>query len=621
MLACETPCDEAAYQGCRYGDKAMITNDSNSPAQKGAKRLRFDRYVLDLDRGCLLLDGNEIALRPKTFAVLRYLIENFGRLVSKDELFAAVWPNLAVTDDALVQSIGELRRGLGDDGPRLIKTIPRRGYRLESAVSIIVPVEPPATHAVRDLVASYDGDRASKPLIRPHAWKLLTTAFTGSRTGLLAAVALVVLLAAGALLVGYSEWRVPNTRRSGEQFAKTAEVSAKPAIAILPLANQNDNSAREYFADGLTQDIINALGRFPGLTVMSWNAVFPYKGKPENPAEIARSLAVRYQVEGSVRQIGDRVRVNAQLVDANGQVLWSASFDEALADVFALQDKITTQIAGTLAIRVTQIEQRRVFTKPTDSLEAYDYVLRAKPALQRPTRANIAEARSLLRRAIELDSNYAAAYTALAETYHVATSLGWAESPTDFLGRAEEMANKALSMDDSDVRARIVLGRIHLFYHRYDQAKAEIDRAIAINPNDANGLAGLGNILMWSGQTDAAIWALELAQRIDPELNAIDRFALSLAYYLKGRYDAAIEQADLNLRKTSGANFSRILLAAAYAQLGRFEDVAGVVTVIRRIDPTFDAQEFGTKFLSTADLTHLRDGLRKAGLWEEASRR
>ena len=371
----------------------------------------------------------------------------------------------------------------------------------------------------------------------------------------------------------------------------------------------------------MTQDIINALGRFPELTVMSWNAVFPYKGKPENPVEIARHLAVRYQVEGSVRQVGDRVRVNAQLVDANGQVLWSASFDEALADVFDLQDKITTQIAGTLAIRVTQIEQRRVFTKPTDSLEAYDYVLRARPALQRPTRANIVEARALLRRAIELDSNYAAAYAALADTYHVATSMGWAESPTEFLGRAEEMANKALSMDDSDVRARIVLGRIHLFYHRYDQAKSEIDRAIAINPNDANGLAGRGNILMWSGQTDAAIEALELAQRIDPELNAVDRFALSLAYYLKGRYDAAIEQADLNLRKTSGANFSRIVLAAAYAQLGRFEDAAGVVTTIRRIDPTFDAQEFGTKFLSAADLGHLRDGLRKAGLWKEASRR
>ena len=148
--------------------------------------------------------------------------------------------------------------------------------------------------------------------------------------------------------------------------------------------NQSDDSAREYFADGLTQDIINALGRFSELTVMSWNAVLPYKGKPASPAEIARNLAVRYQVEGSVRQTGDRVRVIAQLVDADGRVLWSARFDEALADVFALQDKITTQIAGALAIRVTQIEQRRVFAKPTENLEAYDYVLRAQAGAATP---------------------------------------------------------------------------------------------------------------------------------------------------------------------------------------------------------------------------------------------
>ena len=599
----------------------MTTNDPNSPAQIGAKRLRFDRYVLDLDRGCLLFDGSEITLRPKTFAVLSYLVESSGRLVSKDELFAAVWPNLAVTDDALVQSIGELRRGLGDDGPRLIKTIPRRGYRFESAVSITAPVDPSVTDAAPESAASNDGAQTSKPVIPAHAWTLLAMALPGWRGGLFAALALVVFLAAGTLLTRRSEWNLLSTPRSGGQFSKTAEVGAKPAIAILPFVNQNDDSAREYFADGLTQDIINALGRFPELTVMSWNAVFPYKGRPENPGEIARSLAVRYQVEGSVRQTGDRVRANAQLVDTNGQVLWSASFDEALADVFALQDKITTQIAGTLAIRVTQIEQRRVFTKPTESLEAYDYVLRARPALQRPARANIVEARVLLRRAIEIDPNYAAAYTALAETYHVATSMGWAESPADFLRRAEEMANKALSLDDSDVRARIVLGRIHIFYQRFDQAKTEIDRAIAINPNDASGLAGRGNILMWSGQTDTAIEALEFAQHIDPELNAVDRFALSLPYYLKRRYDAAIEQAELNLRKTSGANFSRIVLAAAYAQLGRFEDAAGVVTTIHRIDPTFDAQEFGTKFVNAADLEHLRDGLRKAGLSEEASRR
>jgi adenylate cyclase len=600
----------------------MTTNGPDSSAQLAAGRLRFDRYVLDLDRGCLLLDGREITLRPKTFAVLRYLVENAGRLVSKDELFAAVWPKLAVTDDVLVQSIGDLRRELGDDGPRLIKTIPRRGYRFESAVSTIAPDEPSLTDATSVSPASYDSAGALRPASGAHAWTWLTTARSGRRGAWFAALALVVFLAAGALLAARSGWRFLDTPRSGAQFSRTADVGAKPAIAILPFANQNDDSAREYFADGLTQDIINALGRFAELTVMSWNAVFPYKGRPENPGEIARGLGVRYQVEGSVRQIGDRVRVSAQLVDTNGQVLWSASFDEALADVFALQDKITTQIAGTLAIRVTQVEQRRVSTKPTESLEAYDYVLRARPALQRPARGSIVEARVLLRRAIELDPNYAAAYTAIAETYHIATSMGWAESPADFLSRAEEMANKALSLDDSDVRARIVLGRIHLFRQRFDQARAEIDRAIAINPNDASALAGRGNILMWSGQTDAAIEALEFAQRIDPELNAVDRFALSLAYYLKARYDAAVEQAELNLRKTSGANFTRIVLAAAYAQLGRVGDAERVVATIHRLDPTFDAREFGTKFLSAGDLDHLRDGMRKAGLsTEEASQR
>jgi adenylate cyclase len=381
-----------------------------------------------------------------------------------------------------------------------------------------------------------------------------------------------------------------------------------------PFPEPERRSSREYFADGLTQDIINALGRFSELTVMSWNAVFPYKGKPASPGEIARNLSVRYQVEGSVRQTGDRVRVNAQLVDTDGRVLWSGNFDEALADVFALQDKIATQIAGALAIRVTQSEQRRVFAKPTENLEAYDYVLRAKPALQRPTRANNAEARVLLRHATELDPNYAAAYAALAETYHIAAAMGWAESATAFLERAEELASKALSLDDSEVRAHVILGRVHIFHQRYEQAKAEIDRAIAINPNDAHGLAGRGNVLMWAGQTDAAIEALEHAQRIDPELNAIDRNAFSLAYYLKRRYDASIEQAELNLRKTEGANFSEVVLAAAYAQQNRSKDAARVVATIRRRDPTFDPQTFGSKFLNPADLEHLRDGFRKAGL-------
>jgi TolB-like protein/DNA-binding winged helix-turn-helix (wHTH) protein/cytochrome c-type biogenesis protein CcmH/NrfG len=572
--------------------------DADPPSLTQARRLRFDRYVLDLERGCLLLDGSEIALRPKTFAVLLYLVENAGRLVSKEAIFAAVWPNLAITDDVLVQSVGELRRALGEDGARLIRTIPRRGYRFESAV------EPAHASAIDDaMVSAVAAAGAPRKAVPPAA-----TPFAGPHGRLLGVLALVVLVA-GAMWIGLSNWGSSPGDRS------IAEAGAKPAIAVLPFLNRDDDAARDYFADGLTQDIINALGRFSALTVMSWNAVLPYKGKPGSPREIAHSLAVRYQVEGSVQHTGERVRVNAQLVNSEGRVLWSSRFDEALADVFALQDKITAQIVGALAIRVTQAEQRRVFAKPTESLEAYDYVLRARPALQRPDRANNAEARTLLRRAIQLDPNYAAAYAALSETYHIATAMGWAESPAAYLNRAEEMANKALSLNESEVRAHIVLGRIHIAYQRYEQAKAEIDRAIAINPNDAQGLAGRGNILMWSGQTDAAIDALELAKRIDPELNAIDRNALSLAYYLKGRYDASIEQAEINLRKAEDAHFSQIVLAAGYAQLGRSEEAARVVSMIRRVDPTFDPHAFGSKFLNPADIEHLRAGFRKASLY------
>ena len=528
--------------------------------------------------------------------------------MSKDELFAAVWPNLTVTDDALVQSIGELRRALGDDGPRLIKTIPRRGYRFEPNATVVGARDQASSGVALVAAASRDAELVTGVLTPPPS---VANTLAVSRIVVFTIFTLAVLLAGGALWSG--EWKLFNVLAHVDRPpTKVSEIGARPAMAVLPFFNQGNDSTPEYFADGLTQDIINALGRFSELTVMSWNAVRPYKGRPSSPAEVGRNLGVRYQVEGSVRQTGDRVRVTSELVDTNGRVLWSARFDEALTDLFALQDKITTQIAGALAIGVTQSEQRRVFAKPPENLEAYDYVLRARPALQRPTRAGNVEARALLRHAIELDPNYAAAHSALAETYDIDVVMGWAQSPATSLGRAEEMAIKALNLSNSDVRAHVILGRIHLFHHRYEQARAEIDRAITLNPSDAEGLAGRGNILMWSGQTDAAIEALELAQRIDPELNAVDRNALALAYFLKGRYEAAIEQAQLNLRKTPDAYFSYPVLAAAYAEQGRAEEAAHVVTNIRRVDPTFDPQTFGSKFLNPADLENLRDGLRKA---------
>jgi len=541
--------------------------------ENAEQRLTFGRYVLDLRRGSLLLDGREVALRPKTFAVLRFLVEHPGRLVSKEELLEAVWPNLVVTDDTLVQSIGELRRALGETGARLIVTVPRRGYRFETTEA------PPDRRKARSW----------HPL--RFRWKY----------GILAPLAVALTALVLWLANFWSDAALPVA-------------DAKPAIAVLPFQHQGDDASREYLADGLTQDLISSLGRFPALTVMSWNAVAAYKGEVVRPGEIARLLAVRYQVEGSVRYAGDQMRVSAQMVDSQGRVLWSARFEETPADVFVLQDRITREIAGALAIKVTEFEQRRVATKPTESFDAYDYLLRARPALRSPTRGSIVEARELIRRAIALDPKYAAAHSALGETFHVAISMGWAESPDEYWKRVETHAGEALKLDASDLRAHLLMARKFLAYNRHLEAQTEIDRAIAINPNDAEALAGRGNILMWLGETDAAIESLELALRIDPELNDFDRFALTLAYYLKRRYNEAIEQAELNLRRNPGARFNEAVLAAAYAQVGRGADAARVSEAVRQTDPMFDAATYGNKFLNPKDLADLRDGLRKAGL-------
>ncbi len=560
----------------------------STEAENGTQRITFDRYVLDLKRGCLLADGREVELRPKTFGVLRFLATNPGRLVSKEELLAAVWPNLVVTDDTLVQSVGELRRALGEDGARFIKTLPRRGYRFDAgleAIAVPTPTPTPTPTAPSDNL---------RPRLPPITMPAIT---------------------AGLMIVALALWLAFAQRGQAPLAPSVAHpLSGQPVIAVLPFANHDPDEERDYFADGLTQDIINALGRFSAVTVMSWNAVLPWKGKPVAPGELTRQLGTRYHVEGSVR-FSDRLHVLAQLVDADGRVLWSSRYDEALPDIVALQDRITREIAGALAIRVSDVEQLRLRSKPPSSFEAYDYVLRARPALRRPTRANIAEARSLLRRAIDLDPNYAAAHAALAETFHIAISMGWAESPEEYWNRAEELANRALQLDESDVRAHAIIGRIHIAYNRYEQAGAAIDRAVAINPSDADGLAARGNILVWLGKTDEAIESLELAQRIDPELNAFDGFALSMAYYLKRRYDAAIEQAELNLRRNEAAHFNQGLLAASYAQAGRTQDAARVAQHLRRTDPTFDAASFGNKFSNQADLAHVREGLAKAGLY------
>jgi TolB-like protein/DNA-binding winged helix-turn-helix (wHTH) protein len=563
----------------------MTSSDSLLAPVQTTLRFRFDRFVLDLERGSLVHDGSEVMLRPKAFVVLHHLVTHPQRLVSKDELFAVAWPDVVVTDDALVQVMGEVRRALGEDGPQLIRTVPRRGYRFEATVVAEGPDQAPEGPA--DPPPHDHGD--TTPIAAPQPRRAL------------AAGAGLVALAIGA---GWMLRPRPPAPLNGP---------AQPIVAILPFTGQGEDGTPTHLGDGVTQDLIAALGRFSALTVMSWNAVLPWRDRPASPGDVAARLGARYQVEGSIRVAAGRVRIAAQLVDTNGRVLWTGRYEDAMAGLFSLEDRITTEIAGALAIRVTQAEQRRVNAKPPDSLEAYDYVLRARQLLQNPSRAGLAEARTLLRRAIEADPGYPAAHAALAEADYVAVSWGWAESPATALARAEALATRALRLNESELRARIVLGRIQLAQDRTEQARAEMERAVASNPSDAHGLGGLGNALMWLGQPEAAIAALERAQRIDPDLSPMDRFALAMAYYLTHRYDAAIDQGVANLRASPESVFNHVLLAAAYRQAGRAVEADQTIAAIRRVYPAFDPEVFGTKLRRTQDLEHVRDGLRGDG--------
>jgi TolB-like protein len=236
----------------------------------------------------------------------------------------------------------------------------------------------------------------------------------------------------------------------------------KPAIAVLPFASPVGDG--DYFAEGMTDDVINALGRFSSQTVMSRNAVATYRGRSVTPQQVGRDLSGR--------------------------------FDDALRDIFAVQDRITTQVVRGLAVKVTQVEEQRSQAKPTESLEAYDYVLRARRAASEAKRSTNVDARALLRKAIEPDPRYGAAYTGLGETYRVAVAMGWAQSPDAALKEAGALPYKALHLNDSDVRAHVLLGQVHVYYGRYEPALAELERAIAINPNDADALAGRGAVLV-----------------------------------------------------------------------------------------------------------------------------
>ena len=424
----------------------------------------------------------------------------------------------------------------------------------------------------------------------------------------------MVLLGIAAVVIWIFYWVPAHTPEKVITPEKTSAIlSGKPSVAVLPFKNLSGDTEQDYFSDGVTNDIITDLSKFSGVFIIASNTMFTYKNKSVKIEEIGQELGVRYVVEGSVQKAGDKVRINAQLIHAaSGLHLWAERYERDLKGIFALQGEIVQTIVATLAIKVGEAELARAMHKDTDNLEAYDYLLRGSEYIGKGRSANI-KAKEMFRKAIELDPDYGSAYYVLGWTYFMDATSGWTEFPVKAMQRAQDLARKALSFDESKAGPYRLLGTCYLYQGEYDLAISELQRAIALNPNSPGGYHSLGWGLLFAGLTDEAIKALETALRLDPNRRATP-FFLGLGYYFKGRYNDAIQILKKGLSRAPNHEDMHITLAAVYAQAGHREDAAREAKKVLEIRPFFEVDAYGTALRNPTNRKHIQEGLRKAGL-------
>ena len=387
------------------------------------------------------------------------------------------------------------------------------------------------------------------------------------------------------------------------------------SVAVLMFTNQSGDAAQDYFSDGLTEDITRALGRFKELTVIAYGAVLPFRGKELPLPEIGRSLNARYLVSGSVRRMGQRVRVTVQLSDAtNSTQLWSEQYDDELSDIFAVQERIARRVAGTLASSLQQIALQQSLRKPTDNLDAYDMLLRARALTVDPTRTANRAAREMLERVTQMAPSYADAYAELADIYFQRATFGWSEFAQQDVETAIRLAQKALEIDPDCVLAHSVLARAYTSILKYDLGLAESERALQLNPSDAEVLLARAAVLLWTGRIDESIATAEAAMRLNISIGPEAALNLGLAYLLNRRYADAVRLLEAQRARYPAYPLLDFPLAAAYAELGRTADALDAVEQAKLKNPHFDLASFGSRFQDPALQRRVEESLRKAGL-------
>ena len=442
------------------------------------------------------------------------------------------------------------------------------------------------------------------------------------RKAILSIIAVVAVAVAGA--VAWHKYLKPTTLEKASIEKMAFPLPDKPSIAVLPFANVGADPDQDYFSDGITDDLITDLSKVSGLFVIARNSVFTYKGKPVKVQQVAEELGVRYVLEGSVRRGGDKLRVNAQLIDATtGHHLWADRYDGRIDDVFALQDKIRQKIIAALAVKLTIGEKETVDRKHTDSIAAYDRFLQGRAHYLRRTPEDFAKAVRYFKEAVELDPDYSRAYAMLALTYWESHHNFWNQSlGVPWYGariRAQTYLQKAMKNPSAlvyQVESRILIG-----LHEHEEALNSAERAITMDPNDADSYLNMAYALIHAGRPEESFDFINTAIRINPNYPAYYLFVLGLAHFNMDQFEAAANAFERALQRNPVNYVPLIYLTAAYAYLDRKQEAAAAIQKLNESLPVvsvdFESHPvMAGRYKRAADRDRLIDGFRKAGLPE-----
>jgi TolB-like protein len=523
--------------------------------ETGELLYRFEDFVLDTDRRELRRGPQLVAIAPQVFDVLEYLIKNRHRVVSKDDLIAAIWDGRIVSETALSTRINVVRCAINDTGEeqRLIRTLPRKGVRF---VGIAHEAQEPET---------------------------------------------------------------PNASRTIEQPTPTLTLPDRPSIAVLPFANLSGDSEQDYFADGMVEEIITALSRLRWLFVIARNSSFTYKGRPVDVRQVGRELGVRYVMEGSVRKSANRVRITGQLIDAStGAHIWADRFDGAIEDIFDLQDQVTASVVGAIAPKMEQAEIDRARRKPTENLDAYDYYLQGMARTHQATRQAYDDALRLFHKSIGLDGDFASAYGMAAWCYALRKRNGWMADRAKEIAETARLARQAVDLGKDDAVALSMGGfALAQVVGEVEDGAAFIDQALILNPNLAAGWMVSAWVNLYLGKPEFAIERATHAIRLSPlgPFTVFAYIAIGAGHMFAGRYDEATSWAEKGLLQQPNSGGAARVAAASSALAGRLDQAHKAMARLREIDPTFRVSDLRQMFAyrRPEDIARFEEGLRKAG--------